>query len=79
MEVINEELKNYQPDVLTSDIILLDLDGYSLIKKVHAYEQERGKKIIAVAVTGAATDVDRDRAITQVFMHTSLSHLSQKH
>jgi CheY-like chemotaxis protein len=55
-------LENYKPDILLSNIVLPDLDGYSLVKQAYAYEEARGRKIIAVAVTESARDINRSKA-----------------
>lgn len=63
-------LSTYEPDIVVSDIALPGLDGYSLIEQVYAYEEARGRKIIAVAVTAYALDVDRAKALSVDFqMH----------
>lgn len=48
-------------------------DGYSLISKVRNREAETGRKMIpAIAVTGAATDKERIRALKAGYqMHIS--------
>jgi CheY-like chemotaxis protein len=38
-------------------------DGYALIRRVKAYERERGLRIPAVALTAYARDEDRRRAL----------------
>lgn len=55
-------LEDYQPDILVSNIVLPDIDGYSLVELVHTYEEERGRQIIAVAVTASARDINRAKA-----------------
>ena len=41
----------YKPNVLVSNLKLPDLDGYELVKRVRAYESQRGRDLVAVAVT----------------------------
>jgi CheY-like chemotaxis protein len=60
-------LETYQPDILVSNIVLPDIDGYSLVEWVRTYEKERGREIIAVAVTASARDVDRAKAMSAGF------------
>ena len=55
-------LETYQPDILVSNIVLPDMDGYSLVELVHAYQKTRRREIIAMAVTASARDVNRARA-----------------
>jgi CheY-like chemotaxis protein len=64
-------LETYQPDILVSNIVLPDIDGYSLVKWVRTYEKGRGREIIAVAVTASARDVDRAKAMSAGF-HTHI-------
>jgi CheY-like chemotaxis protein len=51
------------PDVLVSDIGMPGQDGYALIRRVKAYERDRGGRIPAVALTAYARDEDRRRAL----------------
>lgn len=60
-------LETYKPDILVSNIALPDIDGYSLLEFVYAYETARRREIIAVAVTASARDVDRARAMAVGF------------
>ncbi|MEN3333583.1 MAG: hypothetical protein V7641_2948 [Blastocatellia bacterium] len=58
-----EVLKQWQPDVLVSDVGMPDEDGYALIDQVRAWEAERGYNIPAVALTGYAGALDRSRLL----------------
>lgn len=49
-------------DVLVSDIGMPQLDGYELMRRVRALERD-SRRIPAVAVTGYATEADRERAL----------------
>jgi CheY-like chemotaxis protein len=53
-------------DVVVSDIAMPDEDGYSLVSKLRALERERGR-LVAVALTGHASDGDRSRALRAGF------------
>ncbi len=55
------------PDVLVSDIGLPGDDGYSLIRRIRAFEQERGGFVPAIAMTGYAFPEDVDRAMKAGF------------
>ena len=59
------KLLQEQPDLLVSDIEMADEDGYSLIRKVRASEQGRGRRIPAIALTAHARPSDRLRALTE--------------
>jgi CheY-like chemotaxis protein len=61
------KLETFKPDILVSNIALPDIDGYSLLEFVYAYEIARRREIIAVAVTASARDVDRARAMALGF------------
>ena len=56
-----------RPDVLVSDIGMPDEDGYSLIRKVRALEDENGGMIPAIALTAYAREEDRVRALLAGF------------
>jgi PAS domain S-box-containing protein len=56
-----------KPDVLVSDIGLPGDDGYALIRKVRALDEERGGRVPAAALTAYAKDEDRHRAIAAGF------------
>jgi PAS domain S-box-containing protein len=59
-----EALKQFEPDVLISDIGMPQEDGYVLIEKVRSLEPERGGRIPAVALTAYARAEDRLRALS---------------
>ena len=54
-------------DVLVSDIGMPEEDGYFLIREVRALGAEAGGEIPAVALTGYASDRERERAIEAGF------------
>jgi PAS domain S-box-containing protein len=62
-----EMLQRERPDVLLSDIALVDEDGYSLIRKVRSLPQDRGGRIPAAALTGYGRLEDRMRALSAGF------------
>ncbi|HZF41723.1 MAG TPA: CHASE3 domain-containing protein [Blastocatellia bacterium] len=65
-----EEIKQWRPIVLVSDIGMPDEDGYALIGKLRALGPERGGDIPAVALTAFARSEDRMRALASGFqMH----------
>jgi PAS domain S-box-containing protein len=59
-----EVLRQWPPDVLVSDIEMPDEDGYSLIRKVRAWDAERGRRTPAVALTAYGRPQDRMRSLT---------------
>jgi CheY-like chemotaxis protein/PAS domain-containing protein len=61
-----EELEQFHPDVLVSDLRMPDRDGYSLIRQIRALEAERGGHIRAAAIT-AYLDEDREKALNAGF------------
>jgi len=62
--------KDWQPDVLVSDIGMPVEDGYSLIKSLRKLKSKRAKLIPAVALTAYATGEDRTKALAAGFqMH----------
>jgi two-component system CheB/CheR fusion protein len=58
-----EALEHAGFDVLVSDIVMPDEDGYDLIRKVRALDAEHGGQIPALAVTAYARSEDRTQAI----------------
>jgi signal transduction histidine kinase/ActR/RegA family two-component response regulator len=56
-------LEELRPDILISDIGMPGEDGYALIRKVRAWEAERGVRIPAVALTAYARVEDRLEAL----------------
>lgn len=65
-----QELERSRPDVIISDIIMPDEDGYALIRKIKALEAEKGWKIPTAALTAYLAE-DRAKAISAGFQ----SHL----
>lgn len=55
-----------KPDVLISDIAMPDEDGYGLIRKIRALDDE-SQSIPAVAITAYAKEEDRNRALSSGF------------
>ncbi|HEX5081142.1 MAG TPA: PAS domain S-box protein, partial [Blastocatellia bacterium] len=61
-----------RPDVMVADIGMPGEDGYSLIRRARAWEQERGAYIPAVALTAYGRPEDRMRALKAGFqMHVA--------
>jgi signal transduction histidine kinase len=54
-------------DVVISDIAMPGEDGYSLIAKMRARQPQDGRRLVTVALTGHASDRDRDRALEAGF------------
>ncbi len=65
--------REWDPDLLVSDIGMPHEDGYSLIKKVRKLRSKGAKQIPALALTAYATDEDRSRALSAGFQ----AHLSK--
>jgi PAS domain S-box-containing protein len=51
------------PDIIISDIGMAEEDGYELMRKVRALPPEQGGLVPAIALTGYATQKDRERAL----------------
>jgi PAS domain S-box-containing protein len=64
-------LAGSRPDVLLSDIEMPDMDGYTLIRAIHA--SDRGRNIPAIAVTAYAGELNQQKAIAAGFQQ----HLSK--
>ena len=57
----------FRPDVLITDIGMLDMDGYTLIKTLRAMRAEDGGRTPAVALTAFARSDDRRQAMLAGF------------
>ncbi|MEC4888079.1 MAG: response regulator [Scytonema sp. PMC 1070.18] len=64
-----EILPKIKPDLLISEILLPDEDGYSLISKVRKFEIVRRVRIPAIALTVCAREDDRVRALSAGFCY----------
>jgi PAS domain S-box-containing protein len=65
-----DKLRLIKPDLLVSDIEMANEDGYSLIRKVRSLEEDRERKIPAIALTAHARSTDRLRALSEGYqMH----------
>ncbi|MBD2436843.1 PAS domain S-box protein [Nostoc sp. FACHB-110] len=62
-----EILPQFQPDVLISDIGMPVEDGYSLIRRIRAWETTQAKKIPAIALTAYAKHEDSQQALAAGF------------
>jgi CheY-like chemotaxis protein len=62
-----EQVEQWHPDILVSDIGLPGDDGYVLIQKLREREAQRGRSMPAVAVTAYARAEDRTRALAAGF------------
>ena len=62
-----EALREWEPDVLISDIGMPVEDGYSLIKRIRKLRSKRAKEIPAVALTAYVNSADRNRALSAGF------------
>jgi signal transduction histidine kinase/DNA-binding response OmpR family regulator len=62
--------REWNPDLVVSDIGMPIEDGYSLIKRLRRLRSKRAKQVPALALTAYATDEDRSRALSAGFqMH----------
>ncbi|AFZ00186.1 response regulator [Calothrix sp. PCC 6303] len=59
--------RQWQPDVLLSDLALPDEDGYKLIQEVRTKAGERGEAVLAIAVTGYVDEKMLQRALNAGF------------
>jgi CheY-like chemotaxis protein len=60
-------LQKTRPDVLISDLLMPDQDGYDLIRSIRALPPEAGGDIRAAALSGYATEEDRARTLAAGF------------
>jgi CheY-like chemotaxis protein len=65
-----QAFKEWQPDLLISDLAMPDEDGYTLLRKLRRLKSKRAKEIPAVALSAYASDEDRALSISKGFqMH----------
>ena len=70
--LITETPPQERPNVMVTDIGMPDEDGYSLIRRLREWEEERGAHIPAVALTAYGRVEDRVRALKAGFqMHVA--------
>ncbi len=62
-----ETMQNMCPDLLISELLLPDEDGYSLIHQLKAFETEHHVQIPAIALTVCAKEEDRSHALAAGF------------
>ncbi|HEX4802306.1 MAG TPA: response regulator, partial [Myxococcaceae bacterium] len=62
-----ETMQQLKPDVLVSEIEMVDEDGYSLIRRVRELGAERGGQVQAAALTAYARGEDRTQALRAGF------------
>jgi len=68
-----EQVINFQPEVLISDVGLPERDGYDLVHDLRKLPETAGGAIPAIALTGYASLQDREKAISAGFQE----HLSK--
>jgi signal transduction histidine kinase/DNA-binding response OmpR family regulator len=62
--------KEWEPDLLISDLAMPEEDGFTLLRKLRKLKSKRAKHIPAVALSAYASDEDRSIALAQGFqMH----------
>jgi CheY-like chemotaxis protein len=57
-------LSTWKPDIIVSDIVMPEHDGYWLIQHVRLLKPENGGKVPAVALTALTSAEDRTRAFS---------------
>jgi signal transduction histidine kinase/ActR/RegA family two-component response regulator len=60
-------LSQKKPNLLISDIGMPEMDGYMLMRQVRSLEPEEGGRILAIALTAYAGEMDRQQAIAVGF------------
>lgn len=61
-------LRLFQPHILISDLVMPEQDGISLIQQIRQLERQENKAPLpAIALTAAAKQEDRDRALNEGF------------
>jgi PAS domain S-box-containing protein len=60
-------LTQFKPNILVSDIGMPETDGYMLMRQIRALESEQENKIIAIALTAYAGEVNQKQALAVGF------------
>ena len=60
-------LESGRPDVLVTDLVMPDEDGFTLIQKVRTMERAGGPRLPAIAVTALASPEERQKAMAAGF------------
>ena len=60
-------LESGRPDVLVTDLVMPDEDGFTLIQKVRTMERAVGSRLPAIAVTALAGTEERQKAMAAGF------------
>ncbi|MBV8885983.1 MAG: response regulator [Chroococcidiopsidaceae cyanobacterium CP_BM_RX_35] len=60
-------IRQFQPDVLVSDIGMPEIDGYTLIRQIRTLAPEQGGRIPALALSAYASEADRQQALQAGF------------
>jgi CheY-like chemotaxis protein len=60
-------MRRVKPDVLVSDVMMPERDGYWLIRRVRALSPEEGGATPAIVVTALAYRADRERVLSEGF------------
>lgn len=67
-----ENLQNFLPDVIISDIGMPGINGYQFMENIRELSPERGGKIPAVALTAYARNEDKQKALRSGYqMHVA--------
>jgi PAS domain S-box-containing protein len=65
-----QQLQEFSPEVLISDVGMPDLDGYMLLRQIRSLPPEQGGTILAIALTAYAGEINQQQAIAAGFqMH----------
>jgi CheY-like chemotaxis protein len=68
-----ELLEAYQPDVITCDLDMPDIDGLEFVKEIRSQQRFAAAQLPMVALTASASEEDRRRALESGFQQ----HLSK--
>ena len=56
-------INNFQPELIISDIYMPEQDGYWLIEQLNRLNAKSNHKILTIALTAAAKEVDREQLL----------------
>jgi len=61
------QIEQFQPDILISDIKMPQVNGYDLIRKIRQLQPDQVRNVKAIAVSGYASEQDRQRSLAAGF------------
>ncbi|MEP0908832.1 PAS domain S-box protein [Leptolyngbya subtilissima ST-M1] len=62
-----QTLEQWLPDIIVSDIGMVEMDGYRLIQQIRSRPPDQGCRVPAIALTAYAAEIDQEKALQAGF------------